>query len=196
MNAIYDRRSIRKFQNTAISRETIIAVIEAGRAAPSAKNRQPWKYIVFANSSKRDLLDKMEIGLNREENIYPALPKSKFGLADAKSTLKVMYEAPVIILVLNTNGTSPFIPLDADARITEICDTLSIGASIQNILLKAHEIGLGTLWIANTCFAYKELAEYLKIDCQLIGAIALGYAGECPHQRPRKNIEEIMEFRF
>lgn len=71
-----------------------------------------------------------------------------------------------------------------------------IGASIQNILLKAYELGLGTLWIANTCFAYKELVEYLETDRQLIGAIALGYADECPRQRPRKSIEEIMEFRF
>lgn len=126
MNAIYDRRSIRKFQNISISEETIISVIDAGRSAPSAKNRQPWKYIVFANSSKSDLLDRMEIGLNREENIFPALPESKFGIADAKNTLKIMREAPVIILVLNTNGTSPFIPLDVDDRITEICDTLSI----------------------------------------------------------------------
>ena len=107
-----------------------------------------------------------------------------------------MREAPVIILVLNTNGTSPFIPLSADDRITEICDTLSIGASIQNILLKAQECGLGTLWIANTCFAYKELTEYLDTESQLVGAIAVGYPDESPVQRPRRPLDEIMEFRF
>ena len=75
-------------------------------------------------------------------------------------------------------------------------DTLSIGASIENMLLKATEIGLGTLWIANTCYAYKELTEYLETTQQLVGAIALGYADENPTQRPRKKMEDIVEYRL
>ena len=76
--------------------------------------------------------------------------------------------------------------IDADNRIVEICDTLSIGASIENMLLKATEPDLGTLWIANTCYAYKELTDYLETTHQLVGAIALGYPAEMPTQRPRK----------
>lgn len=196
MNAIYDRRSIRKFQRKTLTQDLISEILDTGRAAPSAKNRQPWKYIVFTGKSKEELLDIMEIGLNREENISASLPLSRSGIPDARNTLKIMREAPVVIIVLNTNGTSPFISIDTDDRITEICDTLSIGASIQNILLNAHEKGLGTLWIANTCFAYKELVEYLDTDRQLIGAIAIGYPDECPHQRPRKTLDEIVEFRY
>ena len=86
--------------------------------------------------------------------------------------------------------------VDADDRFVEICDTLSIGASIENMLLKATEIGLGTLWIANTCYAYKELTEYLETTQQLVGAIALGYADEKPIQRPRKQLEDIVEYRL
>lgn len=196
MNAIYDRRSIRKFQSKTLSQDLILEILNAGRAAPSAKNRQPWKYIVFSGKSKEELLDIMKIGLDRDENLSASLLRSGSGLPDARSTLKIMREAPVVIIVLNTNGTSPFISIDTDDRITEICDTLSIGASIQNILPNAHERGLGTLWIANTCFAYKELVEYLDTDRQLIGAIAIGYPNECPHQRPRKTLDEIVEFRY
>ena len=105
-------------------------------------------------------------------------------------------EAPIIIVVENTNGISPFTEIDADRRITEICDTLSIGASIENILLKAEELGLGTLWIANTCFAYPELVTYLNMKGQLIGTIAVGYPDEKPAARPRKKLEEIVEYRF
>ena len=151
MNAIYGRRSIRKYKDMQVDKQLITDMIDAGRVAPSAKNRQPWKYIVFFGQSKEEMLDKMEAGINREENISPSLPNSSSGIPDARNTLKIMREAPVIILVLNTNGKSPFEPVSADGRITEICDTLSIGASIQNILLKATELGLGTLWIANTC---------------------------------------------
>ena len=195
MNAIKERRSIRKYQNRDVSEEMILDIIEAGRLAPSAKNRQPWKYIVFTGESKKELLGEMEKGINREENEKAFLPESRNGLADARNTLKIMYEAPVIIMVMNTNGKDPFEPVNTDDRITEICDTLSIGASIENMLLKATELNLGTLWIANTCFAYRELTEYLGEKGQLTGAIALGYPDENPHQRPRKMTEEIAGFR-
>ena len=121
---------------------------------------------------------------------------SKHGIPDAKNTLSIMEEAPIIIIVLNTNGKTPFNEVNTDDRITEICDTLSIGASIENMLLKATELGLGTLWIANTCYAYKELTDYLETTHQLVGAIALGYPAEMPTQRPRKKTEDIVEYRL
>ncbi len=195
MNAVKGRRSIRKYQNRDVSDEMILEIIEAGRLALSAKNRQPWKYVVFTGESKKELLGEMEKGIDREENVTAFLPDSRNGLADAKYTLKVMYEAPAIIIVMNTNGKDPFVPLNTDGRITEICDTLSIGASVENMLLRAAELNIGTLWIANTCFAYKELTEYLGEKGQLTGAIALGYPDETPNQRPRKMTEEIVEFR-
>lgn len=191
---IYNRRSIRKFLKKDVAKEIIESIIDAGRAAPSAKNRQPWKYIVYKGCPKEELLTCMERGIIREEQ-DPILPASQHGIPDAKNTLKIMREAPILILVLNTNGTTPFTEIDADHRVMEICDTLSIGASIENILLKAEEIGIGTLWIANTCFAYPELAAYLGTEHQLVGAIAVGYANESPIPRPRKALTDILEFR-
>lgn len=131
----------------------------------------------------------------REETGAPILPRSGFGIPDAKKTLKIMRGAPILIVILN-NGTSPFIPIDSDDRVTEICDTLSIGAAVQNMLLTAERLGLGTLWIANTCFAYPELTEFLKTDGQLVGAVAVGYSNEAPPPRPRKSLDEISEYRI
>lgn len=193
-SSIYNRRSIRKFQDKPVAREIIEEIIRAGSAAPSAKNRQPWKCIVLGNQRKAEFLDAMEQGIDREENTCARLPKSRSGLPDAKNTLRIMREAPILIVVINTNGKSLFTPLDADERITEICDTLSIGAFIENMLLQAREFGLGTLWVANTCFAYEELTTFLAMQGQLIGAVALGYADECPAMRPRKGLEEIAAF--
>lgn len=195
-SAIYTRRSIRKFQDKPVAREIIEEIIRAGSAAPSAKNRQPWKCVVLGNQRKAEFLDAMERGIDREEHIHAMLPKSRSGLADAKNTLRIMREAPTLLVVINTNGKSLFTPLDADERITEICDTLSIGAFIENMLLQAQELGLGTLWIANTCFAYEELTVYLSMQGQLVGAVALGYADECPAMRPRKEQKEIAEFKL
>lgn len=190
---IYTRRSIRKFQDKAVDMEQIIKIIHAGRSAPSAKNRQPWKYILFTGDKKAELLEQMRRGIVREELEKAKLPKSKYGIPDAKNTLKIMESAPVILLVLNINGKTPFLQIDTDDRFMEMNDLLSIGASVQNMLLMAQQLGLGTLWIGNTCFAYDELTGYLKTDAQLVGAVAVGYQAEQPSARPRKSITDIME---
>ena len=192
--SIEERRSIRKYTNQPVEKAVIEEVIRAAALAPSAKNRQPWKYLVYAGAEKEKLVDQMEIGLYREREVSPILPESAFGLPDAYNTLRIMREAPMIIVVLNTNGRNPYEEIDTDHRISEICDSLSIGASIENLILKATELGLGTLWIANTFFAYPELVEYIGTEYQLVSAIALGYPAEEPNARPRKPLEEILEF--
>ena len=196
MNAIFERRSIRKFKDLEVSDELIRKVIKAGAEAPSAKNRQPWKYIVFKGNSREEMLGVMDMGLDMAL-AEPSLPEQgKAGVMDAKNTLRIMRGAPVIILVLNTNGTSPFgKPLDIFSHITEICDSMSCGASIENLLLAATGEGLGSLWIANTFYAHEPLRAYLKTDKQLIAAVALGYPDEDPVKRPRKDFEEIIEIR-
>lgn len=196
IKSIYNRRSIRNFLEKDIPLELLYEILNAGREAPSAKNRQPWKYIVFGNEKKKELLQAMKAGLDREDKGITDLPKSRFGISDAKNTLRIMSEAPIIIIVLNTNAISPFLKINNDERISEICDSLAIGASIENMVLTAEDMGLGTLWIANTCFAYSELVEYLDTDKQLVGAIAIGYPNEKPAKRPRKSLEEIAEFRM
>lgn len=51
---------------------------------------------------------------------------------------------------------------------------------------------VGTLWIGNTCFAYKKLIDYVETDAELVGAVALGYKAENPSMRPRKRLEDIV----
>ena len=53
----------------------------------------------------------------------------------------------------------------------------------------------GSLWICDIYFAYSELCEWLKSDGQLIAAIAFGYPDEFPKERPRKNLDDIVEWR-
>lgn len=196
MDCIKERRSIRKYKPQSLEKEIIDEIIRAGILAPSAKNRQPWKFIVYGGVSKKELLAEMEKGLLRERDGGAVLPNSKSGLADAFHTLKIMKEAPVLIVLLNTNSTSPFEKIGAEERITEICNSLSIGAAVQNMLLKATELGVGSLWIANTFFAYPELADHIGTAYQLAGAVSLGYSDETPAARPRKCLEDVAEYRF
>ena len=184
-----------KYKVQLVDKEIIDEIVKAGMSAPSAKNRQPWKFIIYSEKSKNEFLVEMEKGLLRERDGNALLPNSKNGLADAFNTLKIMREAPVLIVILNTNCSSPFININPDDRITEICDSLSIGAAVENMLLKATELGVGSLWIANTCFAYNELVDYIDTTYQLVGASSLGYANEFPAARPRKCLEDVVEYK-
>jgi len=195
MKEIKNRRSIRKFKGDAVPRACIEEMVKAATLAPSAKNRQPWKFIVYQGTAKDALVNVMKQGVEREKVGHERMPSWTGGLADAENTVRVMQEAPVLIAVLNTNGKTPFSGIANEDRIVEICDSLSIGAAIENMILSAMEQGLGTLWIANTCFAYDELMDYIGTEDQLTGIVAVGYANEQPDQRPRKCMEDVLEFR-
>ncbi len=195
ISAIYDRRSIRKFSNKPISPKDITDIIQSGIKAPSSKNRQPWKYIVIQGKSKEEMLKVFRQGIEREENERALLPQSKRYIATAKYTVDIMSEAPTVIFVDNTLGKSILADLTLEEHVYEICNIQSISASIQNMLLAATEKGIGSLWICDIYFAYPELYEWLDSEGQLIAAIAFGYPNEFPKERPRKNIDDIVEWR-
>ncbi|MBU5478083.1 nitroreductase family protein [Eubacterium sp. MSJ-13] len=192
-DSIYQRRSIRKYKKDEISGKVLEKILDAARVAPSGKNRQPWKFLVYGGDEKKEILAMMRKGIKRELK-EPLFKDSKRLLPDADNTLRIMMTAPIVIFVLNTNGVSPMETIDMDGRFTEICDSLSIGAAIENMLLRAQQLGVGSLWIGNTCFAYEELMDYIDEAGQLIGAVALGYADEKPEARPRKKLEDIVEY--
>ncbi len=195
ISAIYDRRSIRKFIDKPISQKDITDIIQSGLKAPSSKNRQPWKYIVIQGNAKEEMLKVFRQGIEREENERALLPESKQYIASAKYTIDIMAETPTIIFVVNSLGKSIMEKLTPEERIYEICNIQSISASIQNMLLAATEKGIGSLWICDIYFAYPELCKWLDSDGQLIAVIAFGYPNEFPGERPRKKIEDIVEWR-
>lgn len=194
--AISGRRSIRKYKNAPVKRELIEQVLQAGLYAPSSKNRQPWKFIVTSGKAKKALLGAMRKGLVREKNKEPLLPGSRQYLGSAEHTLEIMEQAPVVIFVINPLGKSLYEPLSPEQRVYEICNAQSIGAAIENMSLAAAGLGLGSLWICDTYFAYREMKASLNTQGELFAAVALGYAGETPPKRPRKAMEEAAEWRL
>ena len=192
---IENRRSIRKYKRHEISKEIIEDIIYSATLAPSAKNRQPWKFIVYQGEEKSKLVDVMHQGIKLEKITHKLMPEWAFAIPDAENTVRVMEEAPCLIAVLNTNQKTPFDSIEDEKRIVEICDSLSIGAAIENMILTATSYGLGTLWIANTCFAYNELIDFIETDSQLTGIVAIGFANVTPAKRPRKPVADIVEYR-
>jgi nitroreductase len=192
IDAITQRRSIRKFLNKEIPKDILLQILNSGIESPSAKNRQPWKYIVITSKSKNKMLQIMAEGIEKEQNENK--DNKRKTVSSAPNTLRVMSEAPVTVFIVNTDNKFT-LESDVEEKFYEIANIQSIGASIENMLLEATELGIGSLWICDIFSAYDGLCKWLNINKQLIAAISFGYADETPNRRPRKNIEDVTEWR-
>lgn len=114
LQAIRNRRSIRKYTDDPVAREDIMTILEAGRWAPSGLNNQPWRFLVVMR------------GDERQEK-----------LAGCTKYAHVVRDAGALICVL----------LERDAMYSEAKDHQGAGACIQNMMLAAHTLGLGTVWL-------------------------------------------------
>ena len=176
-------------------------ILEAGIAAPSSKNRQPWHFTVVRGGVKEELARVMERGLNLEVKAHkPFLPESMRYINGAFTSVNVMREAPVVVLVSNElgAGTDFASNLTVDERVGEICNVQSVAAAVENMLLAAKELGIGSLWVCDIFFAYPEIAEWLEKKNpghgMLVAALCFGYADEAPKARARKNLHDAATF--
>lgn len=193
METIKNRRSIRKYLDKPVPREMIEAILQAGALAPSSKNRQPWRFVVVSGKAKAAMLEAMDQGF-AEEKETPMLPSVAPYLEAARHTRDIMAAAPVTIFILNAEDGSLHEPLTLEERVSEICNTQSIGAAVENMTLTATELGLGSLWICDTFFAYDALLRWLGAEGQLTAALAVGYPAESPPPRPRKPLAELVRW--
>ncbi len=194
LSAINTRRSIRKFTDKPVPRQLIEQILQAGIEAPSAKNRQPWRFVVATREGKQvAMIAAMRSGLewmDQNGGFDPALMKG------AWYTLGIMEKAPVTIFVLNPDGTSPFTGLEPfGERFMEMANMQSLGACIENMCLAATDLGLGSLWICDVFQAYDSLVRWLQTEDQLVAALSIGYKDESPYARPRKALEDITTWR-
>jgi len=111
--AIITRRSCRKYTDGTISEEQIRMLLDAAMSAPSARNTQPWHFIVVTDRDR----------LNAMAEIIP------YG--------KMLREAPLGLVVCGDRSLQ-----DRDGYLAQDCS-----AATQNILLAAHALGLGGVWL-------------------------------------------------
>lgn len=183
-DALQKRRSIRKFKNIKVEGEKLDKILEAARICQSAKNRQPWKFMILENNNKDEIADAI---INKCNTIQ--LPKSDSCKASAKS----IKNAPVLILVFREKNNTYCFNGENEDDISITSDLLSIGAAIENMCLEATNLGLGSLWIRDIMIVADEVVEPdLFLHLELVSAVAIGYADEDPQARSRKRMEEIL----
>lgn len=164
MSNILNRRSIRAYTSKKINRTDIIQILTAASWAPSGNNLQPWRFSVITNTELIKELSAL--------TIYQTWVQS----------------APCLIAVfLNTKTV--------DDRIPNIYlkHVQAIGAAIQNMLLTAHELGLGTCWIGEILKNEDKVKELIGIssEMQLMAIISVGYPSKNSKSR-RMDISKTM----
>ena len=183
LEAIAGRRSIRRFKDQAVPRELVERVLEATVLAPSGKNRQPWRFVVVGEEKRDEMVQILRKGIaeGKQDGGDPG---------SSEWTANVMEQAPVTVFVFNENAPESRHPDDGG----NVVDVQSIGGAIQTMLLAAHDLGLGTLWICDVFYAYDGLREWLGRKEQMVAAVSIGYADEAPEARPQKPWQEVTEW--
>lgn len=186
---IYERRAVRKYKSMPVANELIDQLIAAGCMAPSAMNKQPWKFYVLTDKEKIKLFSKeighLAIRMMKSINIKE-IAKMALGffhlskVIDYVTTVDhVFYNAPVVIFI-----TSPR---------NDDWGALDVGMCAQNMMLAAKAMGLDSCPVGFAKFVTKTKDYYLlnipateKVELALI----IGYGNEQPkaHKRVGANV--------
>ena len=162
---IYERRSIRHFDERPLTKELIDTILDAGRWAPSGLNNQPWRFAVIED------------------------PKLKQQISELTKYHRIIEEAPVIIGVF----------LDNDSLYHREKDIQGAGAALQNMLLMAHSLGLGAVWLGEILKNSAQLCKLLELPgrYELMAVIATGYpaADLKSKETTRKPLDELVLLR-
>jgi nitroreductase len=183
-DTISKRQSIRKFKEDPIPQDILNQILKAATLAPSGKNKQPWKFYVVRGEKRAEMIAEMQKGMDR-------LTAQGVNTGSARYTIRVLAQAPVTVVVFNPFSRHPLLPRNTLEVYGEMVDLQSVGAAIQNMLLAATDLGVGSLWICDVYFGYEEICAWLGEKGEMIAAVALGYADHSPRLRPRKPLDEV-----
>lgn len=161
------RRSIRNFTQQDVPQEHLIELIEAAQAAPSGGNRQPWHFYII-----------------RDEPV-------KTRIMNESCNQDWILTAPVVIVVCADIKRSESRYSQRGRDLYCIQDT---AAAVQNILLCAKSMGLGTCWCG--AFDEEKLSEVLQLhkDMRPVAIIPVGYPVNEPAAPRRRPLEDIVTF--
>lgn len=161
--AIRNRRSIRAYQDKLVEDEKIEKILDSARWAPSAGNLQSVEYIVVKDNKTKEILS-----------------HASYGQAQPS-------EAPVnIVVCVNFPKISHY-----GKRGDDLYSLQESGACVQNLMLTAHSLGLGTCWIG--AFDEDRAKEALGLPDHVrpVAIITLGYPEESPGSS-RRDLKDVI----
>lgn len=183
--ALKTRRSCREFSPEAVAPEKIERILEAATWAPSPLNTQPWKFIVITSQAKKD-----QIFSEAERCKTWAIEKSGWKWLNAYG-LDFLKQAPVIIAVVGDPQKTGVDMFQAEGSVGYM---LACAAAVQNMLLAAHDLDLGSLWF--TFFDRGELRKILDIPAEKtpVSIVCVGSPAQPPAAAPRKPVAKLTTY--
>ncbi|HBE78897.1 MAG TPA: nitroreductase [Firmicutes bacterium] len=189
--AIHERRSVRRFKPDPVTREDIMQIVDAANWAPSAMNRQPWEFIAVSG----EYLQKM--GQSFKTVIEPHLKEWDDKPDDGSSLSREGFlqfaanygNAPVVLVVLTKAEGEPRL---------HTADLESASAAMENLLLAATALGLGTCWMTGPLLDSEYLRRLLAIpdDKTIVALTPLGYPAVVPKAPKRFDPELTQKIRW
>jgi nitroreductase len=198
------RRSVRRFRPEPAPSETILRLIDAAILAPSASNKQPWRFFVV---EKRATIDAMADAVREAvDTIAAHVPPESVDAFRAYGDYFVRFQAaPTVIVPIHRGHTvlshlvGPQLDVDARARIEAMeRDSGLVGTSLalMALLLTAHELGLGASAMTGPLVAEHRLREILSIPASwgIVALVPVGWPDEEPRPTERKPVDKVVRW--
>src|ERR687896_2136164 len=182
MSVIQQRRSVRVYKTGKISDAQLRTILEAARWAPSGANTQPWEFVVTRDRKKmkrvREIYANEWKERKREDPVhYKGLKKDYVG------------DVSVLVLVCGDARTKQVYLTTRQAADREKLFQASIANAVQQMMLAAASMNLGTVWVSVREEVEPELRELFKVptSLRLLWVVPIGHARSWPKAKPRRN---------
>ena len=190
------RRSVRDFQSGSIQTEVIQRILRTATYAPSAHNKQPWRFAVVNKPETKQALGEAFCLAFQRDMINDGTPEMDIQgrLARTRSRIE---KAPVVVIVCRDREAVKSQP-DATRMEAEIrMSRQSVAMAGLQFMLAAHLEGLGSTWICWPLFAPEAVMTTLELPdtWEPEGMVFLGEPADAPAAPSRADIQDICIFR-
>ena len=189
------RRSIRHFKPDPVPAPIIERILETATYAPSAHNKQPWRFVVITDPEIKRRLGEAITDQFRLEMIADGAPEIDITSRVERSQRR-LDEAPLVV-VLCRDSTHVKPQPDALRKQAEASMGMqSVAMAGLQLLLAAHAEGLAGVWICWPLFAPQATCTALELSAEWEpqGMVFIGYSDEQPELPERMSLKEIVTF--
>ncbi len=179
IEAIYSRRTARKFTPQSVSDDALFEILEAGTWAPSHGNNQPWEFLLIGDETRQRMQEAYLKAMEAGPLMNPELPD---GLKQMIRNFSQNFgDAPVLLAVVNLPAVTPLEKYDFP---------MSAAAAIQNIFLAAWKKGIAGVWLSFGSNPAAHSVLGVSEDRHIAGILAMGYPETIPPAQPRISVKE------